>query len=440
MVLLLLSFFQLFCSVEVSTARTICIFEDEAHRRLLPLVYTRPVYELVSGLTSLREKILRHYPGCTYSFQCRGYLAEILRREHTNVPVNQFPEGECLFINGRVLADARLAETIPLDGQETLYLQGDALIAARVNEPRRELDLSVPLGPGSFPDVKHVDVEANIIDYPWDLVERNRRQIERDFTSIVGCGSIAGKLYDHVDVVEECGVYVGEGATIKPGTVLDAEGGPVYVGDGATIHPNVTIEGPAVIGRRVQVRAGARISAGTTVGPVCKIGGEVDQSVVLGYSNKQHDGYLGHSYIGSWVNLGAGSTNSDLKNNYRTVRICVSGDVIDTGSLFVGLIMGDHSKSGINTMFNTGTVVGVCCNIFGADFPPKFVPSFSWGGSEGLTEHDVEKAIETAQAVMARRDRELTPAGEKVLRHVFELTAAEREKTYSSYPSGGRFV
>ncbi|MFQ6091164.1 MAG: GlmU family protein [bacterium] len=431
---MLLSFLERRIEMEAAAPQNLCIFEDEAWTRLLPLAYTRPVYDLVCGLTSLREKILRHYPGCQLGLHCRAHLAEALRREEPGIPVNEIPEGDWLFINGRVLADARLAARIPLEGDQTLYFQGDTLIAARlIGEGTKRIDMSTPLGPETFASGERVEVDVEVIRYPWDLIERNGEQIEQDFEAIIGDGSLLGMLYEHVSVVERDRVYVGEGARMKPGTVLDGERGPVYVDKGVTIFPNVTIEGPAaIIGPGTEIKAGARICGGTTIGPVCKVGGEVDQSIILGYSNKQHDGYLGHSYIGSWANLGAGSTNSDLKNNYHPVRVWVNGDLIDTGSLFVGLIMGDHSKSGINTMFNTGTVVGVCCNVFGAGFPPKFVPSFSWGGSEGLREYDLERAVQTARTVMARRNKELTSEGEEVLRHVFQMTVEERKKAYQS--------
>ena len=410
------------------TARTVCIFEDEAYTRLLPLAYARPVYDLVCGLSSLREKILRQYPKCECVLHCRDYLTEAVKVERPNVPVNEIPEGDCLWINGRVLADARFAARVPLDGQEALYVSRDDLVAARVGAGCTErIDMSNSVGPESFPIGERIEVTATMVRYPWDCIESNTEHIVQDFEESIGAGTIEGKIYEGVRVLEKGRVFVGKGARIKPNVVLDAEGGPIYVGEGATVSPNSSIEGPAVVGPETHIKAGTRISAGTTVGPACKIGGEVSRSIILSYSNKQHDGYLGHSYIGSWVNVGAGTTTSDLKNNYRPVGVYVNGELVDTESLFVGLIMGDHSKTGINTMFNTGTVVGVSCNVYGADFPPKYIPSYSWGGSGGLVEYDIEKAIQTARVVMSRRNKELTPEAEGILRHVFQTTAEKRE-------------
>jgi UDP-N-acetylglucosamine diphosphorylase/glucosamine-1-phosphate N-acetyltransferase len=208
--------------------------------------------------------------------------------------------------------------------------------------------------------------------------------------------------------------------------VIDASEGPVAIADGVTVMANASLAGPLSIGAGSILKMGAKIYGETTIGPVCKVGGEVGESIIHGYSNKQHDGFVGHSYLGQWVNIGAGTDTSDMKNNYSAVRLSVGGESVDSGHPFVGLFMGDHSKCGIGTTFNTGTIAGVCCNIFGAGFPPKFIPSFSWGGNAGFSEHDSEKAIETARIAMARRDRELDSAGESILREVFELTREER--------------
>jgi UDP-N-acetylglucosamine diphosphorylase/glucosamine-1-phosphate N-acetyltransferase len=209
--------------------------------------------------------------------------------------------------------------------------------------------------------------------------------------------------------------------------VLDAEDGPIFIDEGATIMANASLQGPLFVGAKSTIKMGAKIYEGTSIGPVCKVGGEVEESIFHAYSNKQHEGFLGHAYLGEWVNLGADTNNSDLKNNYGTVRVHIDGKTIDSGLLFVGLFMGDHAKSGINTMFNTGTVVGVMSNVFGADYPDKLVPSFAWGGAASCETYACEKALQVARRVMARRNRELTKAQEAVLRQVFELTAHERD-------------
>jgi UDP-N-acetylglucosamine diphosphorylase/glucosamine-1-phosphate N-acetyltransferase len=211
--------------------------------------------------------------------------------------------------------------------------------------------------------------------------------------------------------------------------VLDAENGPIYIGKNVKILPNAVIEGPAYVGDGSLIKVSAKIYENTSIGPVCKVGGEVEASIIHAFSNKQHEGFIGHSYLGTWVNIGADTNNSDLKNDYGNVKVYVDGELIDSGSMFVGLIMGDHSKSGINLMFNTGTVVGVSCNIYGSGLPPKFVPSFSWGGAQdGFVTYRIDKAIEVARRVMARRNVQLTEIDEKLFRKIFELTEEERVK------------
>jgi UDP-N-acetylglucosamine diphosphorylase/glucosamine-1-phosphate N-acetyltransferase len=223
-------------------------------------------------------------------------------------------------------------------------------------------------------------------------------------------------------------IRIGREVRISPGVVIDATRGPVSIEDGAVLMPNASLEGPIHIGRGSIIKMCARIYGGTTIGPVCKVGGEVAESIIQGYSNKQHDGFVGHSYLGEWINVGAGTDTSDMKNNYSPVSVQVGGNSVESGQLFVGLFMGDHSKTGIGSVFNTGSVVGVCCNIFGADYPPKYVPSFTWGGTSGFEEHDLEKAIETARRVMGRRGQTLDSQAELVLRKVFGHTADERHQ------------
>ena len=211
--------------------------------------------------------------------------------------------------------------------------------------------------------------------------------------------------------------------------MLDAEKGPIVIGANVRIFPNAVIEGPAFVGGGSLIKIGAKIYENTSIGPMCKVGGEVEGSILHGFANKQHDGFLGHAYLCPWVNLGADTNNSDLKNNYGSVRVTINGTEVDSGSLFVGVIMGDHAKSAINTMFNTGTVVGVGSNVFGAGFPPKYIPAFSWGGAEGIETYAIDKCIDVARKVMLRRNQTLTSAGEALLRHVFTLTQDERTQS-----------
>jgi len=229
-----------------------------------------------------------------------------------------------------------------------------------------------------------------------------------------------------VHFLNQAQIFVAPSVDVHPGVVLDARSGPIVIDSDAVIMANSVIQGPTYIGPGSQVKIAAKIYHGTSVGPQCKIGGEVEESVIQGYSNKQHDGFLGHAFVGEWCNLGAGTTNSDLKNNYGSVRIWCNGEWCDTGSQFIGLLMGDHSKTGINTSLNTGTVVGVSCNIFDAGLPPKFVPSFSWGRSGLLATYGLPQAIETARRVTARRSIWFGEDEERLLQSVFQSTMSER--------------
>jgi UDP-N-acetylglucosamine diphosphorylase/glucosamine-1-phosphate N-acetyltransferase len=417
-----------------SRAPHLCIFEDNFYRRLLPLVYFRPVYDLRCGILTLREKILRGYTRGGISLHCRWYLVDVIQEQYPDQRVNEIPAESCLFINGRVVAEEKFLKRIEAEIDENTVLVHDgAVVAAYLTGSRLEAvkpKLEGVLSISDFGDLPKKEIEAEIISYPWDLVDRNGKQISADFAASTIRRKekrLEGKIYCGVHLVNRRSIVLERGAVVKPGVVLDAEDGPIYVGKGAKIFPNATIIGPAYIGENTLIKTGAKIYEGTSIGEYSKVGGEVEESIIHSYSNKQHDGFLGHSYLGMWVNLGADTNNSDLKNNYSSVIVEIDGQKVDSGSLFVGLFMGDHSKSGINSMFNTGTVVGVCCNIFGTDFPPKYVPSFSWGGSKSLTTYDLERCMKVAEKAMERRKMVLTLAGRKLIERTFELTREERQ-------------
>ncbi|MGB5875417.1 MAG: GlmU family protein [Bacteroidota bacterium] len=410
----------------------ICVFEDTAYRNLLPLVYLRVTSDLRCGIMTLREKIEQSYPGVPLSLHCREYLADLVREQNFGVPVNNVQGKSCLFVNGRVVADKSLPETIPLEGPDVTYVSGETVVAARVSgntldSVRRNLPETI--GPEHFEKTPRTEVQVHLIRYPWDLVNRNGDEIVADFARLTAGekDKMRGLVYEGAHLVNKNNLFLGDGTQIKPGTVLDAESGPIYIGKNVTVFPNATIEGPAYVGDGCMIKIGAKIYENTSIGEKSKVGGEVEESIIHSHSNKQHDGFLGHSYLGKWVNLGADTNNSDLKNNYGNVRVVINGESIDTGSPFVGLTMGDHSKSGINTMFNTGTIVGVSSNVFGSGFPPKAVPSFAWGGAEGMTTYRIDKSLEVAKRVMARRKVSLSAVEENVIRKVFELTQKERE-------------
>jgi UDP-N-acetylglucosamine diphosphorylase/glucosamine-1-phosphate N-acetyltransferase len=413
----------------------ICIFEDEKYRKLLPLVYFRPVYELRCGINLLKDKIIRSFSNPNVILHARDYLTDVLKRDYPNYYVNELPPNanQVLFVNGRVLADPHFADKFKYNGKDIAYVKGDDIVAfwaSGENLEKFKNKFGTPLTKSDFENYEKVEISAKLINYPWDIINNNGEQIVIDFNILTdGKARREGKIYEGVHLLNEHFIHIEEGAKIKPGVVLDAENGPIYIGKNVKILPNAVIEGPAYVGDGSLIKVSAKIYENTSIGPVCKVGGEVEASIIHAFSNKQHEGFIGHSYLGTWVNIGADTNNSDLKNDYGNVKVYVDGELIDSGSMFVGLIMGDHSKSGINLMFNTGTVVGVSCNIYGSGLPPKFVPSFSWGGAQdGFVTYRIDKAIEVARRVMARRNVQLTEIDEKLFRKIFELTEEERVK------------
>lgn len=398
----------------------VVIFEDKKVENLFPLTHLRPVFELKSGIFSLLEKAQKAIHFQVTHFWVREELAELVREKYPNIKVNESVKGKTFFLNAKVLAD-RLDFEI---GKEDFRIDfEDELLCAYLDSQNEISKLQ------EIPQLGQKDLEFKLINYPWDLINHNASEIEREARKFA-LGEVQSKLYPNVSLVEESKIFIGKNCTVKPGVVLDATHGAIVIDEGVEIFPNSVIEGPCYIGKNSKIKSGAKIYEGTSIGEVCKVGGEVEESIIHGFSNKQHDGFLGHSYLAEWVNLGADTNTSDLKNDYGNVKVQVNGKNIDSGSQFVGLTMGDHSKSAINTQFNTGTVVGISSNIFGANFPPKFIPSFAWGGSEKLVEHQLTKALKTAKIVMSRRKVEMSEAYEKLFAGTFESTSELRGKTF----------
>lgn len=408
----------------------VCVFEDERCNDLLPLVYCRPTCELRCGITSLLEKIERAYPRQKLVLFCRDYLAETLA-QRTSHPINALPPDEdVLFVNGRLL----MGEPFPVDGPEEVGLTNGSLAYARLKAahaagftPKSFLQGGVVT---SLPHtIRHLDTQATLLRYYWEIIDHNEAQLTADFEALAPAGEIRGTVFEGAHLLAKDNIFVGEGASIKPCCVLDAEGGPIYIGDGASIMPNTTIIGPAYIGPGSKIQMASRLHEGSNIGPVCKVGGEIENSIMHAYSNKQHDGFLGHAYICEWVNLAADTINSDLKNTYGTVRVQLPHKLVETGSMFVGLAMGDHSKSAIASTFTTGSVVGFCCNVLASGFPPKFVPSFSWLSDKGLQPYVATTAVEVARRVMSRRKREATDADAALIHRLYDQTQHERDIT-----------
>jgi UDP-N-acetylglucosamine diphosphorylase/glucosamine-1-phosphate N-acetyltransferase len=265
--------------------------------------------------------------------------------------------------------------------------------------------------------------EARLLSFPWQLIEFNPDVIADDFRRLPFRGqSEESVVYPGVQLINDDEIVIGDGAAVKSGVVLDASGGPIVIGDRAVVMPNATVIGPVSIGADSLVKAGAKILEGTSTGTVCKIGGEVEGTIFGSYSNKQHDGFIGHSYLGEWVNIGAASNNSDLKNNYSAVRMWCAGRVRETGRQFMGLLMGDHTKTGINTLFNTGTVIGFNCNVFSAELPAAFVPSYSWGHGREMGAYELDKAMHTAAVVLERRRVRFEVAHRTVFEKIHDMS------------------
>ena len=409
---------------------TLCLFEDHIVSNFEPLVYARPVFDLRCGAYTLKEKILSYYPDVAYGLWCRDALKGVVEERNHDIPVNSIVEGVTLYINGRVLMDDTLARTLTLEGPDCVFLQGDTLIAARMHDSRWPIFLS---GSDAASVVRKTmeqeDVHADRVTYAWDLIRMNGDELCRDYERIGG-QSVNTSQFPGTDFINEQDVSISPDAVILPGSVLDASEGPVMIGEGVRILPHSYIQGPVSIGAGSIVQAGACVYGGTTVGPVCKVGGEVASSIIHGYSNKQHHGFLGHAYLGEWVNLGAGTTNSNLKNTYGTISMRLDGEMVDTEMLFLGILMGDFGKSGINTTFNTGTIMGFSSNVVSTGIPSKYIPSFCWYGPAGMADYQLTKALEVAQRMMARRDRTMGPLEQGRFVKVFGETARDRAKVF----------
>lgn len=405
----------------------IVIFEDSQYQNLLPLVYFRPVWELRCGALTLEEK-LKHYLQGDYFYLAREYLQKYYLDENTN-PMKISDDSSTLFVNGRWMFTKADDEALKGLGAEEAIISEKTVLAFRtsLSNSKNFMEQGLPDPEKVLNSLKNKEHKAKVVEYLWDAIDWNGNQLAADFELWNKKMEVKGIISDGVHLVERTNVHVAETAQLKPGVVIDASEGPVWIDEKATVMANAILEGPIYVGRNSRIKIGAKIYGSTSIGPVCKIGGEVEGSIIQGYSNKQHDGFLGHAYLGSWINLGADTNNSDLKNTYGNIDVLLNGEPKETGKQFLGLMMGDHSKTAINVMFNTGTIVGACCNVFGSGMPPKFIPSFSWGGAEKMVEYRLEKIMEVAKLVMHRRKIEFTKKDERLFHEVREL-AGRTEK------------
>ena len=392
----------------------IVLCDDASWNDLLPLTYTRPAAELRVGILKIKEK-WEMMLQCQSSFLTRGYLSK-------KFPIKLADKN--LYINGSVIPDKNLVKRILELNEKDALTSGDVVIAVNSNE-----GLSEDFSNESFESFKSLSYSSDFtkINYPWDIFRLNGQEIEADF-QLVTKGRESSGLSKTNQILCEDKIFVEPGAKAEFVT-FNASAGPIYLGKNSEVMEGSVIRGPFALCEESTVKMSAKIYGPTTIGPHSKIGGEINNSVIQGYSNKAHDGFLGNSVLGEWCNLGADTNNSNLKNNYAEVKLWnyPSERFIKTGLQFCGLIMGDHSKCGINTMFNTGTVVGVSANIYGSGFPRNLIPSYSWGGASGMNVYTINKAFEVAQKVMERRGIEFDDIEKEILAEIFKRTEKFRK-------------
>lgn len=397
------------------------LYDDDRARRWEPFALTRPVGELLFGCLLLRERI-----EAAWRVPCVGHVtrSELEGFEEAGapgvVPLDSLDRDDVrVLLNSRAvlrgspMPSLEQAATLTIDGR----VAGWILPSGAATPPESALRS----GAGSHPEAPEAPVAGFFLDDPWDLVAENGSRIEADL-SVLGYPAMA--LAEGIHVLGNGGVHGAEGAQVEPGVVLDTRDGPVILDTDARIQGPARVTGPVYVGRGSVVLGG--VVANTSIGATCKVRGEVADSVITGFCNKAHDGHLGHALLGRWVNLGAFTTNSDLKNTYGPVRVERSDGVVDTGRTKVGCFIGDHVRTGIGTLLNTGAVLGAGSTVFGGGLAPKFVPPFSWASSTSVTEVRFDRFLEAASRMMERRDQELTPGLARLWKRAFERTRGQR--------------
>ena len=387
------------------------LFDGPSRNNLLPFTFTRPVADIRVGILTIREK-WEFYLKTTTTTVTEDYLSD-------KYPMVEMDEN--VMVNASYLPNLELVEMIrDLKANQAIFKAED-VIAFFIKEAQDDID---------FQDYEAIEFAEDIIkiENTWDIFSKNGEAIQEDFTLITK-EKTSQSIPASNNIIAPQNIFIEEGAKLEF-TTLNASKGPIYIGKNAEIMEGAIIRGPLALCENAVVKLGAKIYGPTTLGLSSKVGGEINNSVIFDNSNKGHDGFLGNSVVGEWCNLGADTNNSNLKNNYAEVRLWdyQTEGFAKTGLQFCGLMMGDHSKCGINTMFNTGTVIGVSANIFGSGFPRNFVPSFSWGGNSGFTTYLTKKAFEVADVVMARRKIEFSDQDKVILEHVFEETKKYRRE------------
>lgn len=387
------------------------LFDDATWQNLLPLTYTKPVSEIRIGILTISEK-WEKYLNSKVSFQTQPYLRAKYKCELSN---------DIVFINGNICPTDELIKQIELLDVNTGIKQANSLIAFRSNSG---IDLNIN---EAIANSKESSITFISVKNVWDIFSKNGEAIKQDFELLTKNKTSLPLSKSNTVIGDSKHIFLEQGVVVEA-AILNTTSGPIYIAKDAEIMEGSVVRGPFALGEHSALKLSTKVYGPTTIGPHCKVGGEINNSVVFGFSNKAHDGFLGNSVVGEWCNLGADTNNSNLKNNYGNVKLFnyAQEKMIDTNLQFCGLIMGDHSKCGINTMFNTGTVVGVGANIFGGGFPPTHIASFCWGGAEGMEEYKFDKMLETADRVYARRHITMSGEEKQILETVFHQTKKYR--------------
>ncbi|MDY0200130.1 MAG: GlmU family protein [Bacteroidales bacterium] len=393
---------------------SIILFDDNRREQLLPLTFTRPVCMIRIGILTIKEKWEKML----------NTEAQSLTVDYLSVKFKPTQkDGSFTLINGGVLPSQSIIQAIKkLNSGEALTKEGSVIAAILPYMPKIGFQEDLKIFDKTFELNEEIEEVLNL----WDIYAKNGMAIENDF-NLITKGRVSAPISASNHAVNTDRIFIEEGAIVEC-SVLNAQQGAIYIGKDAEVMEGSLVRGPFALCEHSGLKLGAKIYGPTTIGPYSKVGGEVNNSVIFGYTNKAHDGFLGNSVIGEWCNIGADTNTSNLKNNYAIVKLWnyKKGGFVNTGQQFCGLIMGDHSKCGINTMFNTGTIVGVSANIFGDGFPRNFIPSFSWGGAQGFSVYKTSQAFETAQKAMERRGLELSEEDKQILTYIFENTACYR--------------
>lgn len=391
------------------------IFDDNKWENFFPLTLTRSTGDLRVGILKLRQRISACFKLESNEVIIYSSLEKIYRERHTDWIINQLSNEDTFYINSRLKVDDELVEAINNLDENTCLVHKKEVLAFRTQPELKKI---------SSEEIETIYVGLEKIkwekestwNFTWDLIAANSKYIERDFQDFFYDKDNYFETEQGTTVINPYNVWLGEGTKLAPGVVLDATEGPIILDENVKIMPNAVLVGPVYVGKNSVIKIGAKIYEGTSIGPMCKIGGEVEETIFQGYTNKQHDGFLGHSYLGEWINIGADTNNSDLRNDYGNVSMFFypKNEKVDTKQQFVGIVIGDHSKTGINCTINTGAVIGVGCNLFGRDLIINHIPSFRWGMMSTLIEHEIDKFSEIAKAVKKRRNIAFT-ANEKEL-------------------------